>query len=214
MTQRVEVFFFILTQRIETLYFLNVSKNWTSLSYELLFYTTQRIEFFSMWRKDFFKLTPRVEPTFFHDSKKWPCFSKMTHWIESFFFEDDFFFFLTQRIELNFFFQIERMELCFEKNDSNNWTSLMNITQKDDSKNWTFSKHDSQNCFLKGKGLTEWNPSFHWQKWTLLFNMTHSIEPFFSTWLKEWFFFLIDSKNWTLCQKKSLKEWNFFLILK
>ena len=71
--------FFILTHRIETLCFSqNISKNWTSLSYELLFYTTQIIEFFQYAAK-IFQIDSKSRTHFFfmtqrNDAQNWTLF--------------------------------------------------------------------------------------------------------------------------------------------
>ena len=119
--------------------FLHDSKNWI----------------FSMWRKDFFKLTPRVEPTFSmtqrndfvspNDSKNWI----MTQRMEPLFFEYDaknwMLFVWIWRTELNPFSlnMTQRIE-PFVSNNSENWTfekkglkDLNLLFFEHDAKNWT-----------------------------------------------------------------------------
>ena len=138
------------------------------------------------------KLTQSVEHLFEFDWKSWNFFVlDSKNW---FFFNH-----MTQRIE-PFFCMSPKLNFLKKK--------LTRITiPKNDSKNWTFSKHDSQNwIFLKRKRLTELNPSFHSQKWTLLFNMTQRMN--FFDWLKKnWTGFLeYDSKNWARIFSKMTRK--------
>ena len=137
MTQRHEVFFH-LTKNWNPLFSQNVSQNWTSLSFELFFYTTQRIELFSTWRKDFFKLT----------QKSW------TH-----------------------FFPWLKETTLFLQNDAQNWTLILNMTQR--------MEYDAKNWILF---LWIWRKELN----PFSFNETHRIESFFCEY---------DAKNWTLCLK-------------
>ena len=160
------------------------SQNWTFFLWfdSIFFKRSQIIEFFSM--------TQRIEPLFYE-----PLFN-MTQ-------RHEVFFHLTQRIELKpfvFLKMSQRIEPLFHM--SYFFTRLKelifsNMTQR-------FFQIDSK----------ELNPLFFHdsKKWPCFSKMTHSIEPFFSTWLKECNFVWLTQKNWTLCQKKSLKEWNFFLF--
>ena len=186
-------FFFILTQRIETLCFSqNVSKNWTSLSYELLFYTTQRIDFFQYDAKIFSNWLKRVELTFFHDSKKWPCFSKMTHRIEPLFW--------MWRKEWNPFF--------FEY-DAKNWILFLWIWRKELKALFIMTRRiEPSRKLLKDLNL-------------LFLNLTQRIEPFFESDSKfenfglknsqniELFPKNYDSKNWFFSQKNDAKFFFF-----
>ena len=172
-TQRIELFFNHLTQRIEP-FFVWVP-NWI----------------FFLKKKPSQKMTQRIEPSFvfFNDSKNWTLCKwliELSLFYEPLLNKSWIFLFLTQRIELflnmtqrieptffecDFFFlkkKTQKIEL-FSKNDSNNWTFL-NMTQwielaLNDSKNWTcLFQHDSENCFFLNllkfffTGLEESNP--------------------------------------------------------
>ena len=156
----------------------------------------------------------------------------MTQRIELFF-ECDSKFFLKKNkkkqkalsIEL-FFFLLQELNRC-EKNDSQNWTLLFDITQR----NWTlfiiwlqklnffiwlkewnlfFSNMTPRNELFFKIWLTKLNFFWIWltelnfffeydsQNWTFFLNMTHRIELFFSdTTQIIELFFWYDSKNWT-----------------
>ena len=79
------------------------------------------------------------------------------------------------------------------------------LEKKKNSKNWTFFMTQRIESFFLVKKIDTLN-------WTLLFNMTHRIEPFFSTWLKElnFFFEQYDSKNCTFLCKIWLNLLNLF----
>ena len=144
-------------------------------------------------------------------------------------------FFSIWREELNLScFPMWLKELFFSK-CSRNWTSLPYELLFDilELNSFFFDQYDSKSRISSQKMTQSVEPfrnmthriEFFWnekdsQNWTLLF--THRSEPFFSTWLtvlnpsfqhvSKNFFFDWLKKNWTLCQKKSLKEWNFFLF--
>ena len=88
------------TQRIELFFSQNVSKNWTSLSYELFFSWLKELNsfFFQYDSKNWFLfndakswtpfwICPKELNLFFfeYDSKNWPCFLNMTQRIETVF---------------------------------------------------------------------------------------------------------------------------------
>ena len=233
--------FFKLTQRVEptfvpwlkemTLFLQNDAQNWT-----LILNLTERMESFFFeydaknWILFLWIRRKRIESFFFeYDAKNWTLRLK---WLGELNFrekkglKDLNLPFWTWLQELNFSFQklIERMEL---KNDSNNWTLLINITPKKyDSKNWTFfwivtqklkflveksqkiklSFLKTQNLFFLMTGRIE--PVF--------FNMTQRIEPFFSIWLKDFLNRLEESYpffNTTQRIEPFLKSDSFFRMI-
>ena len=115
-------FFSNMTQRLE-FFSQNVSKNWSSLSYELLKWIKELNLFFVInMTRFFFQKNPLKD---------------LNPFVELWLKELNFFLNLTQWIEL--FFQIDwKNGTLFWKNDSNNWTFLIKIIQKYDSKDWTF----------------------------------------------------------------------------
>ena len=224
LTQRIEPFLFSnVTQRIEIFFSQNVSKNWTSLSYELFCtwlrelnffsqFDSKSWAFFSIWLKElnhvlhmiqsFFLLRLKELNLLLFDSKNWAFFLlDAMHWIFSR---------LPQRIE------------PFSKYGSKNWIGFSNVTQRielffsdmthridpflDDPQNWTylnmtqgiwtfFFKYDSKIFFLKPQ----------------------RIECFFNISQRTVFFY--DSKDWFFLRRKELnlfwfwlKELNLFFI--
>ena len=219
MTQKTWIFSYLLTLPFD-------SKNWTlfiSLK-DFLWLRRQELNLF------FLKMTQKMWTlfwTFFlYDSKIWTFFFlkiwfkelNMTQWIEPFF--------PVWLKELNpfkkwlkelspFFNMIQRIELSFRN---------MSFFFK---KIWL-----KELFFWKKTWLTELNLFLTWliENWTLLFNMTQRIEPFFQYESKNWiwlkglnFFFVsiwlkelspfLDDSNWTLFSFSMwLKEWNPFLF--
>ena len=198
MTQRIEHFFWDMTQWIE-LFFnstqrtvsQNDTKNWTLFTKWLKelnpFVNMTHRNFSELQRKEFFlikyasqnsknwtffsQISRRIELFEKHDSQNWTIFH-VTHGIEPFF--------PTWVIEIEpfFFTWLNELNLFFEY-DSKNWTFFLNF----DAKNWTFFLDMTQRI----------DPSL------LNFDTNQRIEPF-QKWLKE-FNFLLE-----LC----LKELNFF----
>ena len=82
--------------------------------------------------------------------------------------------------------------------DSKNWTFF-----QDDSNNWALFQYDTKNCtllvFLRAQRI-ELFLKYDSKNWTF-FHRTQRIERFF--------FFLKNSKNWTLFLSMWLKELNF-----
>ena len=183
MSHRNWTFLFYMTQRIEPFFFEYDSKNWTLFFWIL----TQRIELFvfRIWRKELnlFSWIWRKDWSFslkfWHKSKNWTFFSKMT-----------------QRIKLF-------LELCLKEfnwlqnrtflNDSNFWTWFFKwlelfvwfkeeMTQNFSTpfviwlKNWTLFVNIQLNFFFRNMN---WTKNF-----TLNFDMTQRIERFL------FFFFL------------------------
>ena len=213
MTQRVEVFLsdsknwtFLVFQcdsKNWNLFSQNVSKNLTSLSWELFLHDSKNL-IFSIWLKEFnlllfdsknwafsyltqcielFPCLPqRIEPYSKYGSMNWIGFSNVTQRIELFS--------LMWLTELTFFFFVRLSELNFLKYDSRKWTYFFfsNMTQRffqKTSKNWMFFQYFSKNWFF-----------FDSKDW-IFFLTTQRIEPFF-VWLKELnLFSQYDSKNWT-----------------
>ena len=165
--------------------------------------TTQRIELFDwlIWPKGLFFLIWFTESnTFFehdwkiehseYDSKNWTLFFiRMTQRLELCLEYDsmdlNFFFNLTQRIELFFNMTQELNPFCHSKelnllfHDAKNWTHFfwrlnwtlfwsteLNILFEHDSQNWTLFE-----CDLKIEPDSK--------NWTLFLNMSQWIEPFF-----------------------------------
>ena len=219
MTQRVEVFFqydsknwtLCFSQNVSKnwiFFFKKCSKNWTSLSFELLFYMTQWIELFSIWLEEL--------SLFKYDSKSWTFFFWI--WLKNLNLRLS----MTQRSdpfwtwlkEVNFFehysenrtlFLRRRKELnLFSKSDSKNW----NLFSKYDAKNWNFFffEYDSKNWTFFLIWLKEMKSEKRLKELNLFF---------FLIWLTElnlFFFHLYDSKNWTLCQKKNTQKIEIFFV--
>ena len=165
----------------------NDSKNWIFFQYVSMNWTF------------FLNMTHRIEP-FFNMIERILNFSKiMTHWIEPFLQKK-----MAQRMfwkvkkwlqELIFLNITHRIEPFFFWHDLQNWTHFFNMTHRI----FFYKNVDSQ-------------------KWLILSGkMTQRIEPFFFfwIWLKEsnsffnvTLFSKKKKKNWTLFQKKWLKELN------
>ena len=182
------------------LFFSKCSKNWTSLSFELLFYMTQRIELFF-----FSNVTQRIEPLLEYDSKNWIFVRYIRLKVK----ESNLFFLIRINESNTFFFC---MWLMFS-NDLKNWFSFfekfleelifhMTLRMVPDAKTWNL-------CFwnlIQRIGFFWWLADLKlffqklWRKEFFLKKMTQRIEPFF----------LYDSKNWTLFVW--LKELNPFCM--
>ena len=142
---------------------------------------------FSIWLKDLilFSVTPRIE-LFWLGLTELDPFSWI--WLREL--KISWFFFMSPRIEL-FSKMTQRIEPFFL---------------------WIWRKE--LNLFSLNVMSRIWIFLYDAKNWTLLFNMTHSIEPFFSTWLKEWIFFLIDSKKIEPCVKRKVSKSGTFFFLK
>ena len=135
---------------------------------------------------------------------------------------------------LNFFFEYDSKNFFFEKYDSQNWTLLIDITQRIEPffKRWQKIDHFSVDFFKMTQGielliwLKELNLfSISTQRIELFFDMTQRIElffwqlNFFLVWLN--WIFQYDTPNWTLSliwrkeldpfSKYYWKNWTFFL---
>ena len=189
------------------------AKNWTFLVFQ---YDSKNWTFFKMLME--LNLSS-IWITFLHDSqwtlswsirvKEWNFFTKKRLkvlnlfetwtpfwiWLK----ELNFFLHWTQRIELFFNNMTQRIEpFCV-------WVQNWMISKKIHPKKMYERIEPFRNMTHRIEFF--WNEKDS-QNWTLLF--TDRSEPFFSTWLKEWFFFWLTQKNWTLCQKKSQRVELFF----
>ena len=168
-----------------TLFFEYDLKNWTYFQYDSKYWFFSNKNFDSKNSTSFFlNMTQRTEP-FFSDWKNWilimtlrtQLFSNVTK--NCFFFEryskNLTLFILSSKIEP---FSLIRLH---ELNHS--LIRLKDFVFENDSKNqkfWIWLKE--LNFFLNVIQIFFHKDSKHW---TLLFNMTHRIEPFCSIWLKE-----------------------------
>ena len=93
MTQRIEPFVFLkMSQRIELFFKKKTSKNWTSVSFELLFSWLNELNFFYIWLEELslFKYDLKSWIFFEYHSKNWTFFLPRLERIEPFsFFEYD-----------------------------------------------------------------------------------------------------------------------------
>ena len=223
MTHRIELLF--MTHRIEPLFEYD-SKNWISFwvwlkesnffwsekdsqNWTLLF-THRNEHLFSIWREEmnlscfptwlkelnFFDWLKKKNWTGFleYDSKNWErILSKMTRRIELFF--------SIRLNELNLFLEYDPQNWTFFQYDWKNSELFKNY----DSLNWTFlQKKMTQRMFWKVKNVSKnWFFEYNSQNWTLFFDMTYRIEPIFSTWLIEFFFYKnFDSQKWLILSGK------------
>ena len=195
--------------------FLHDSKNWI----------------FSIWRKDFFKLTP----------KKWPCFSKMTHRIEPLFWmwrkEWNPFFLWIRRKELNpFVFECDaknwilflwiwrkelkalfkmtgRIELS-RKNCSKTWTFFFELDAKNRTFFWMWLKILNFFWLTNSQNIELFPKNYDSKNW--FFQNAQGIEPlfhmnYFFTWLELNSFLINTTRRVKFFHKKWLKVWNTFL---
>ena len=224
MTQRIELTFFWIRLNESIPFFwmwLNwnlgwkkKSKNWTFLTQNWTFlHMTRRIEplfmnLFSIWLKE-------LKSFLQYDSKSstFLVCSNMTQRIEPFFE------FWLQ--ELNFFWlgltELDPFSWIWLRELKISWFFFMSprielfskMTQRiEPFFLWIWRKE--LNLFSLNVMSRIWIFLYDAKNWTLLFNMTHSIEPFFSTWLKEWIFFLIDSKKIEPCVKRKVSKSGIF----
>ena len=231
MTHRIEPFFWtfsiwlkelnplFFSKRLKELniFFKKCSKNWTSLSFELLFTWLNELNFFSIWLEEL--------SLFKYDSKSWTFFLKkkwlknlnlrlsMTQrsdpfwtWLKEVnFFEhysENRTLFLRRRKELNLFLNLTQ-RIDFSQNDAKNW----NLFSKYDAKNWNFFFWiwlKELNFFSHMTQRNEiWKKT---QRVELVFsNMTYRIEPllFSLIWFKELNF---------VSKKKTLKKIEIFFV--
>ena len=186
----------------------NVSKNWTSLSYELLFDTTQRIEFFQYDAKIFSNLTQKSWTHFFPWLKEMTLFLPKWRTELNPYFECDakdgtlFSLNTTQRIE-PFFLWIRRRELnpFFFEYDAENWILSLWIWRKELKALFIMTRRiEPSRKLLKDLNLLFWtwlkesNPFFEYDS------------KFENFWLKngqniELFPKNYDSKNWFFLKK-------------
>ena len=198
MTQRVEVFFFNMTQRIEPILFSSMTQRidffWTFFSFWSM---TQRIEFFEQKNdsQNFFLTKIRIRLTELNlFSLIWLIFFKKSQIIE-------------------FSVWLKELNLLL-------WTSFQY-----DSKRWSFFFFSfwlkEMNFFqYDAKIFSNWlkrvEPTFFHdsKKWPCFSKMTHRIEPLFWIWRKEWnpFFFEYDAKNWTLLSLNTSQRIEFFCL--
>ena len=192
---------------------LFLCSNKTQRIENFLQFDSKNCVFFFKWLKGFNSFfwiwLKRVEPFLLNMTQRIQLLEKKAQRIEFFLERLKQIGFLVWLKELNLFFAWPtELNLFFEKYDSKNWTLFMThrieplfmthrieLLFEYDSKNWIsfLSMTQRIELFSKRKRLTELNPSFHSQKWTLLFNMTWRIEPLlFSNMTQRIEFFLID----------------------
>ena len=211
MTQRIELFFLNLTQRIAPTFLFHDSNTWTFFTWlkelNLLIYVTQILElFWKFWFKEmdlfFSRLKVFHQSTITHRIK----FLNPTHRID-FFCELNRLISWIWRKELNPFFKISLKELNFflrlkELNFLINMTQrtklfFESVTQRIE----LFLKRCLKEFFLE-VCLKEFN-SFSYTTERIVFsNMTLRIELVFEC----------DSKNWTCFFEYDSKNWTFFLF--
>ena len=142
---------------------------------------------------------------FLHDSEKWPCFSKMTHRIESFFFEYDaknwILFLWIWRKELNPLFKVTRRIEPSRKNCSKTWTFFFWIWLKESN---PFFECDSKNRTFFWMWLKNWN---FWLK-----KIVNKLNSFQKIWPKELNFFSQNDAKIVFFQRSDSKKGTFLKI--